>query len=141
MLEPARFPPVAAARKCSGKCGRMLPPSEFYLKRGTLELVCKGCKRAERRARYARSRDRGAADFQPQREAGEKAAYSPAVENRPNLPHIEPRKKNKFWDTKYGRELTEEENRDIYFNLLALLEALKSAAEDTHGSKKLRKNK
>lgn len=92
-----------------------------------MDSACKDCKKKARRDRYANAKTHQASEALSTEALD---SLNPTRENQPQHSYIEPEQGDKFWCKKYGRELTEEEQREIRFNLLSLVQALKDAAED-----------
>ena len=93
--------------------------TDFFPKRGKYEACCKTCKGKNRQIRSKRrSRSEPKASDNP---------WAAPMEDQPDPPHIEPEQDSNFWDMKYGKSLSREEQREIRYNLLALMTALHDA--------------
>lgn len=103
-------------------CREAKPVTEFFPKRGKYEACCKLCKGKNRQIRAAK---RGI--LEPPTSITPNSMGLNQAENQPDQPYIEPKQDLDFWDKKYGRPLSQEEQREIRFNLLALMSALQDA--------------
>lgn len=106
--------------KACSICGQEKPFSEYYKKRASLESFCKSCKKQKRK------------------EAPQSLVPNPVVASsidgkymetkgeHPEATNIEPRNvlNSRFWEDRYGRDLSNADHDEIRSNLKALMRIL-----------------